>query len=45
MDMTAICSALGSKIRYDLIIALKNEAIPTCCNRIHITEYAVSVNE
>jgi len=36
MDMAAICSALGSKIRYDLIMALKNETISPCCNRMLI---------
>jgi len=45
MDMAAICCALGNKMRYQLIMALKNETISTCCDRILVTEYAVSVGD
>ena len=45
MDMAAICCALGNKMRYQLIMALKNESISTCCDRLLLTEYAVSVGD
>jgi len=45
MDMAAICCALGNKTRYQFIMALKNETISTCCERILVTEYAVSVRD
>lgn len=40
-----ICSALGNKTRYQLIKALKNKSISTCCDRLEFTENGVSVGD
>lgn len=45
MDMDVICSALGNKTRYQLIKALKEKSIATCCNRIEFFENGVSVGD
>lgn len=45
MDMDLICNALGNKTRYQLIKALKEKSIATCCNRIEFFENGVSVGD
>jgi ArsR family transcriptional regulator len=45
MDVEQICAALGNKTRYQLIKALKEKAIGTCCNRIEFFENGVSVGD
>ncbi len=45
MDMAALCSALGNKTRYQLIKALKDQTIETCCDRIEFFENGVSVGD
>lgn len=45
MDMDVICNALGNKTRYQLIKALKEKSIATCCNRIEFYENGVSVGD
>jgi ArsR family transcriptional regulator len=45
MDMDVICSALGNKTRYQLIKALKEQSIATCCDRIEFFENGVSVGD
>lgn len=45
MDTAAICAALGNKTRYQLVKALKERAIGTCCDRIEFFESGVSVGD
>ncbi len=45
MDMVAICCALGNKTRYQLIKALKEKGIGTCCDHIEFFENGVSVGD
>lgn len=45
MDIVAICNALGNEKRYRLIMALRNQAVATCCNRIEFFEDGVSVGD
>ncbi|SDN23348.1 ArsR/SmtB family transcription factor [Acetanaerobacterium elongatum] len=45
MDTAAICAALGNKTRYQLVKALKEKAIGTCCDRIEFFESGVSVGD
>jgi ArsR family transcriptional regulator len=45
MDMDILCSALGNKTRYQLIKALKEKSIATCCNRFEFFENGVSVGD
>ncbi len=45
MDVELICAALGNKTRYQLIKALKEKGIGTCCNRIEFFENGVSVGD
>lgn len=45
MDMEVICSALGNKTRYQLVKALKDKSISTCCGLIEFTENGVSVGD
>lgn len=45
MDMVTICSALGNKTRYELIKALKDQSIETCCDRFEFFENGVSVGD
>ncbi len=45
MDMDVICNALGNKTRYQLIKALKEQAIGTCCDRIEFFENGISVGD
>ncbi len=45
MDVAVICSALGNKTRYELINALRNQSIATCCDRFEFFENGVSVGD
>lgn len=45
MDVGAICHALGNKTRYQLIKAMKDRTISTCCDRIELYENGVSVGD
>ena len=45
MEMDVICNALGNKTRYQLIKALKDKSVATCCNRIEFFENGVSVGD
>lgn len=45
MEMDVICNALGNKTRYQLIKALKEKSINTCCDRIEFVENGVSVGD
>lgn len=45
MNIECICNALGNVTRYNLIKALKNQSIITCCNRIEFFENGVSVGD
>jgi ArsR family transcriptional regulator len=43
--MDVICNALGNKTRYQLIKALKEKSVATCCDRIEFFENGVSVGD
>lgn len=43
MDISKICNALGNETRYQIVKALKNKAIGTCCDKIQYFEKGVSV--
>ena len=45
MDMSAVCNALGNKTRYQLIKAMKDQTIATCCDRIEFFENGISVGD
>lgn len=45
MDISLICDALGNETRYQIIKALKNKTIETCCDRIEYYENGVSVGD
>jgi len=45
MDMEVVCNALGNKVRYQLIKALREKSIATCCNRIEFFENGISVGD
>lgn len=45
MDMDVICNALGNKTRYQLIKALKEHSIASCCDRFEFFENGVSVGD
>ncbi len=45
MEMDAICNALGNKTRYQLVKAMKDQTIQTCCNKIEFFENGVSVGD
>ena len=45
MDMTAILAALGNPVRYQLVKALRDHSIETCCGRIELFENGVSVGD
>ncbi len=45
MDFPAICDALGNKTRYQLIKALRDRTIETCCDKIEYYENGVSVGD
>jgi len=45
MDIEVFCNALGNKTRYQLIRAMKDQTIATCCDRIEFFENGVSVGD
>jgi ArsR family transcriptional regulator len=45
MEMDVLLSALGNKTRYQLIRAMKDQTIETCCDRIEFYENGVSVGD
>lgn len=45
MEMDVLLSALGNKTRYQLVKALKDHSIETCCGRIEFYENGVSVGD
>ena len=45
MEAEVICNALGNKTRYQLIKALKEKSIATCCDRFEFFENGVSVGD
>lgn len=45
MDIELICAALSNKTRYQLIKALKEKSIATCCDRFEFFENGVSVGD
>lgn len=45
MDISKICDALGNETRYQIVKALKNKAIGTCCDRIEYYENGISVGD
>lgn len=45
MDISKICDALGNETRYQIVKALKNKDIGTCCDRIEYYENGVSVGD
>lgn len=45
MDPVKICNALGNETRYQIVKALKNSAIGTCCTKIEYYENGISVGD
>jgi DNA-binding transcriptional ArsR family regulator len=45
MEMDVICSALGNKIRYQIVKSLKDKSISTCCTCLEISENGISVGD
>ena len=45
MDISKICDALGNETRYQIVKALKDKAIGTCCDRIEYYENGISVGD
>lgn len=45
LDMDVICNALSNKTRYQLIKALKEKTISSCCDRLEFFENGVSVGD
>ena len=45
MEMDVLLSALGNKTRYQLIKAMKDQSIETCCDRIEFFENGISVGD
>jgi ArsR family transcriptional regulator len=45
MDVSKICDALGNETRYQIVKALKDKTIETCCNRIEYFENGISVGD
>jgi ArsR family transcriptional regulator len=45
LDMDVLLSALGNKTRYNLIKALKEKAIVSCCGQFDFFENGVSVGD
>lgn len=43
MDISKICNALGNETRFQIVKALKNKSIGTCCNKIQYFEEGISV--
>jgi ArsR family transcriptional regulator len=45
MEISKICDALGNETRYQIVRALKDKTIETCCNKIEYYENGVSVGD
>jgi ArsR family transcriptional regulator len=45
MDISKICAALGNETRYQIVKALKDKNIETCCDRIEYFENGISVGD
>ena len=45
MDIPKICDALGNETRYQIIKALRDKAIATCCDKIEYYENGISVGD
>ena len=45
MDPVKICNALGNETRYQIVKALKDSAIGTCCTKIEYYENGISVGD
>ena len=43
MDLSKICNALGNETRFQIVKALKDRTIGTCCDKIQYFEGAASV--
>ena len=43
--MEVLCNALGNKTRYQLIKAMKEHTIGSCCDRIEFFENGISVGD
>lgn len=43
MDISKICNALGNETRFQIVKALKDKAIGTCCDKIQYFENGISV--
>ncbi|MGE5493697.1 MAG: ArsR/SmtB family transcription factor [Burkholderiales bacterium] len=43
MDITKICDALGNETRFQIVKAMKDRTIGTCCDKIQYFENGVSV--
>lgn len=43
MDISKICNALGNETRFQIIKALKDRSIGTCCDKIEYFENGISV--
>ena len=43
MDISKICNALGNETRFQIIKALQDKSIRTCCDKIQYFENGVSV--
>ena len=43
MDISKICNALGNETRFQIVKALKDKSIGTCCDKIQYFENGISV--
>lgn len=43
MELSKICNALGNETRYQIVKALKEKSIGTCCDKIQYFEDGASV--
>jgi ArsR family transcriptional regulator len=43
MDISKICDALGNETRFQIVKAMKDKTIGTCCDKIQYFEDGVSV--
>ena len=43
MELSKICNALGNETRYQIVKAMKEKSIGTCCDKIQYFEDGISV--
>ena len=43
MDISKVCNALGNETRFQIVKALKDKTIGTCCDKIQYFENGISV--